>query len=209
MKKDIYIIGASGFGREVAWLLEELSEWNIKGFIDDNESIQQKEINGIDIIGTVDFLLERKEPTNLVIAIGNPKVRSAIYEKLKFNNNLFFPNIISKDVRISNTIKLGIGNIICSHSILTVNINIGNFNHINLDCTIGHDVILNDFITIYPSVNISGNVEIGNCCEIGTGTQIIQGKSIVDNVIIGAGTTVIDNINNAGKYVGLPLRKIG
>lgn len=208
MKKDIYIIGASGFGREVAWLLEELSEWNIKGFIDDNESIQQKEINGIDIIGTVDFLLERKEPTNLVIAIGNPKVRSAIYEKLKFNNNLFFPNIISKDVRISNTIKLGIGNIICSHSILTVNINIGNFNHINLDCTIGHDVILNDFITIYPSVNISGNVEIGNCCEIGTGTQIIQGKSIVDNVIIGAGATIVKNIQENGVYVGVPVKKI-
>lgn len=208
MKKDIYIIGASGFGREVAWLLEELSEWNIKGFIDDNESIQQKEINGIDIIGTVDFLLERKEPTNLVIAIGNPKVRSAIYEKLKFNNNLVFPNIISKDVRISNTIKLGIGNIICSHSILTVNINIGNFNHINLDCTIGHDVILNDFITIYPSVNISGNVEIGNCCEIGTGTQIIQGKSIVDNVIIGAGATIVKNIQENGVYVGVPVKKI-
>ena len=208
MKKDIYIIGASGFGREVAWLLEELSEWNIKGFIDDNESIQQEEINGINVIGTVDFLLERKEPTNVVIAIGNPKVRSVIYEKLKFNNNLLFPNIISKDVRISNTIKLGIGNIICSHSILTVNINIGNFNHINLDCTIGHDVIMNDFVTVYPSVNISGNVEIGSYCEIGTGTQIIQGKSIADNVIIGAGATIVKNVQENGVYVGVPVKKI-
>ena len=55
--KDIYIIGASGFGREVAWLLEELSEWNIKGFIDDNETIQGEKINGITVIGTVDFCL--------------------------------------------------------------------------------------------------------------------------------------------------------
>lgn len=37
---DIYIVGASGFGREVAWLIEELETWNIAGFIDDNESIQ-------------------------------------------------------------------------------------------------------------------------------------------------------------------------
>ena len=208
MKKDIYIIGASGFGREVAWLLEECAEWNIKGFIDDNVSIQQEEINGIIVIGTVDFLLAKKEPTNVVIAIGNSKVRSEIYEKLKFNNNLFFPNVISKDVRISNTIKLGIGNIICSHSILTVNISIGNFNQINLDCTIGHDVIINDFITIYPSVNISGNVEIRSHCEIGTGTQIIQGKSIVDNVIIGAGATVVKNIKENGIYVGVPVKRI-
>ena len=206
--KDIYIIGASGFGREVAWLLEELSEWNIKGFIDDNETIQGEKINGITVIGTVDFLLGRKEETNVVIAIGSPSVRSMIYEKLKFNNNILFPNIIEKNVRIDKTIKMGIGNIICSHSILTVNIELGNFNHVNLDCTVGHDVIMNDFITVYPSVNISGNVEIGNYCEIGTGTQIIQGKSIVDNVIIGAGAGVVKNIKESGTYVGCPVRRI-
>lgn len=206
--KDIYIIGASGFGREVAWLLEELSEWNIKGFIDDNETIQGEKINGITVIGTVDFLLGRKEETNVVIAIGNPKVRSMIYEKLKFNKNILFPNIIAKNVRIDKTIKMGIGNIICSHSILTVNIELGNFNHVNLDCTVGHDVIMNDFITVYPSVNISGNVEIGNYCEIGTGTQIIQGKSIVDNVIIGAGAGVVKNIRESGTYVGCPVRRM-
>ncbi|OUQ33623.1 acetyltransferase [Massilimicrobiota timonensis] len=206
--KDIYIIGASDFGREVAWLLEELSEWNIKGFIDDNETIQGEKINGITVIGTVDFLLGRKEETNVVIAIGSPSVRSMIYEKLKFNNNILFPNIIAKNVRIDKTIKMGIGNIICSHSILTVNIELGNFNHVNLDCTVGHDVIMNDFITVYPSVNISGNVEIGNYCEIGTGTQIIQGKSIVDNVIIGAGAGVVKNIKESGTYVGCPVRRI-
>ena len=206
--KDIYIIGASGFGREVAWLLEELSEWNIKGFIDDNETIQGEKINGITVIGTVDFLLGRKEETNVVIAIGSPSVRSMIYEKLKFNNNILFPNIIAKNVRIDKTIKMGIGTIICSHSILTVNIELGNFNHVNLDCTVGHDVIMNDFITVYPSVNISGNVEIGNYCEIGTGTQIIQGKSIVDNVIIGAGAGVVKNIKESGTYVGCPVRRI-
>ncbi len=208
MMKDIYIIGASGFGREVAWLLEELSEWNIKGFIDDNETIQGEKINGITVIGTVDFLLGRKEETNVVIAIGSPSVRSMIYEKLKFNNNILFPNIIAKNVRIDKTIKMGIGNIICSHSILTVNIELGNFNHVNIDCTVGHDVIMNDFITVYPSVNISGNVEIGNYCEIGTGTQIIQGKSITDNVIIGAGAGIVKNIKESGTYVGCPVRRI-
>ena len=208
MMKDIYIIGASGFGREVVWLLEELSEWNIKGFIDDNETIQGEKINGITVIGTVDFLLGRKEETNVVIAIGNPSVRSMIYEKLKFNNNILFPNIIAKNIRIDKTIKMGIGNIICSHSILTVNIELGNFNHVNLDCTVGHDVIMNDFITVYPSVNISGNVEIGNYCEIGTGTQIIQGKSITDNVIIGAGAGIVKNIKESGTYVGCPVRRI-
>ena len=38
--KDLIIVGASGFGREVLRLVEEINnnshKWNIKGFIDDN-----------------------------------------------------------------------------------------------------------------------------------------------------------------------------
>ena len=36
--KKLLIIGASGFGREVAWLVERInkkvSEWNLLGFLD-------------------------------------------------------------------------------------------------------------------------------------------------------------------------------
>lgn len=38
--KDLIIIGAGGFGREVAWLVEEINnkqpKWNIVGFVDDS-----------------------------------------------------------------------------------------------------------------------------------------------------------------------------
>ena len=41
--KKLYIIGAGGFGREVAWLVERINEkaptWDLQGFIDDNEEI--------------------------------------------------------------------------------------------------------------------------------------------------------------------------
>lgn len=40
--KNLYIIGAGGCGREIAWLVERINNveatWNLKGFIDDNES---------------------------------------------------------------------------------------------------------------------------------------------------------------------------
>ena len=206
--KDIYIIGASGFGREVAWLIEELDEFNVIGFVDDNKEIQDKKINDIPVVGGIPFLIDQKEETNVVIAIGNPTIRYKIYEQLKENKNIKFPNIIAKDVRISNSNKLGIGNIICTQSILTVNITLGNFNHINLDCTVGHDVILHDFVTVYPSVNISGNVVVGNYSELGTGTKIIQGKSVTENVIIGAGSVVIKDLIEKGTYVGSPVRKV-
>lgn len=209
MKKDILIIGASGFGREVAWLIEELEEWNIKGFIDDNENLRGKTINEYEVLGNCDDLMQFTSPLNVVIAIGNPKIRKQIYQKLSKNPNISYPNIIANDVRISNTNRLGIGNIICTHTILTTNITIGNFNHINLSCTLGHDAILKDYVTVYPGVNISGNVVVGSLAELGTGSKIIQGITISGEIIVGAGGVIVKDLTNKGTYVGIPVRRIG
>lgn len=204
---DIVIIGASGFGREVAWLIENSDGWNVKGFVDDNKDLENKSVNEHPVLGTLDYLLNIEEKTNVVVAIGNPQIRRNIVTKLQSNKKISFPNIVDKDVVIDKTISLGIGNIICKGSILTTNIEIGNFNHINLSCTVGHDVYFHDYITIYPGVNISGNVVINDYVEVGTGTKIIQGKSIVRDTVIGAGSVVVKDIFDSGTYVGVPVRR--
>ena len=38
--------------------------------------------------------------------------------------------------------------------------------------------------------------------------RIIQGLHITDEVIMGAGSTVIEDINEAGTYVGVPVRRV-
>lgn len=208
MKKDIVIIGASGFGREVAWLIEELDEWNIKGFIDDSDTLLGSSVNNYPVLGKTKDLLVCREEIYVVIAIGNPEIRKNIYQSLSQNHVLSFPNIIAKDVRIDKTIKLGIGNIICTHNVLTTNITLGNFNHINLSCTLGHDTVIHDFVTIYPGVNVSGNVTVHSYSELGTGSKIIQGKTINENIIVGAGGVVVRNLTQPGTYVGVPVKQI-
>lgn len=205
--KDIVIVGAGGFGREVAWLIENIneknSEWNILGFIDENESMHGEQLNGYRVLGGLDKLKEFKD-LYLVIAIGNSKVREELVKEISKYNckqaTLIHPNVVM-DKR-SNTV--GKGCIICANSIITVNVNIGNYVIINLDSTVGHDTRLNDFVTLYPSVNVSGCCTIGKCVELGTGSQIIQGKSIGDYSIIGAGSVVIKNIDSNRTAVGVP-----
>ena len=201
---NIVIVGASGFGREVAWLIENSDKWNVKGFVDDNEDLEHKSVNDYPVLGTIDFLLNVNEKTNVVVAIGNPRIRKKIVERLQINKNISFPNIFDKDVIIDKTVTIGFGNIICKGSILEI----GNFNHINLNCTVGHDVQFHDYITVYPGVNISGNVRINDCVEIGTGTKIIQGKEIVKETVIGAGSVVVKDIVENGTYIGVPAKQM-
>ena len=210
--KRLIIIGASGFGREVAWLVERInkkqSTWEILGFLDDNENMEGKIVNGYPVLGTT-------ENANLytqayfVCAIGASHIREKIIKRIKKNNpDIQFATLIDPTVEKSELVSIGEGTIICANTIITVNISIGCHVIINLDCTIGYDAILRDYVTLYPSVNVSGMTNIGYAVELGTGMQIIQGKAIGDYSIIGAGAVVVKDIPARCTAVGSPAKPI-
>lgn len=208
--KDLVIIGAGGFAREVAWLVEEINEvnkeWNLLGFLDENKDNHELRLNSYPVIGGLEFL--EKNEVFYVCAIGNSKVRKQIIQKIE-KSNATPAILVHPSVMISKKYTtIGEGTIICAASIITVNVNLGKHNIVNLDCTIGHDVVTEDFVTVYPSVNISGNCNIGECTELGTGTQIIQGKNIDENVIVGAGSVVVKDIEANKTVVGVPAKVI-
>lgn len=208
--RDLYIIGAGGFGREVAWLVERINEvnptWNLKGFIDDNESLWGNVEGDYPVLGGCEYLKSLGD-VYAVCAVGSAKVRKIIIGRIK-ESNVKFATLIDPSVLVSKRVEIGEGSIICAGTIITVDIKIGNHVIINLDCTIGHDDVIEDFVTIYPSVNVSGNVLIGECSELGTGMQIIQGKKVAPNTIIGAGAVVVKDCVESGTYVGSPAKRI-
>ena len=79
---------------------------------------------------------------------------------------------------------------------------------INFDSSIGHETKLENFVTLYPSVNLSGNVNVGHNTEIGTGANIIQGLKIGSDSIIGAGSVVIRDVPSKCTSVGVPSKPI-
>ena len=209
---DLIIFGAGGFGREIAWVVERINNisktWNLLGFFDDNDSIQGAVINGYRVLGKTEDV-DRYPDAYYVCAIGSAKIREKKVNELKANNrSIKFGTIIDPAAILSDRISIGEGTIICAHSVITVNIDIGEHVIINLDCMIGHDAILNDFVTLYPSVNISGATNIGRCSELGTGVQIIQGKSVGDYTIVGAGAVIVRDLPGKCTAVGCPARAI-
>ncbi len=208
MFKDLIIVGASGFGREVAWLVERINEkdptWNLLGFLDDNSELVGQRIDDYVVLGTSETATEYPNAW-YVCAIGSSKTRKKVIEKL---GNVKFATLVDPSVIISKRVSIGEGTIICAGNVITVDIKIGNHVIINLDCTVGHDSILKDFVTLYPSVNVSGFVTIGETTEIGTGVQIIQMKQIGTETIIGAGAVIVEDVPDHCITVGIPARPI-
>ncbi len=208
MLKNLIIVGAGGFGREVAWLAERINAqnptWNLLGFLDDTAEKANTTIGGYPVLGKIDTAPIYPDAF-FVCAIGASKSRKAVIKKM---GNVKFATLIDPSVLLSNRVKIGEGSIICAGTIMTVDISIGNHVIINLDCTVGHDAVLNDYVTLYPSVNISGMTNIGECSEMGTGTQIIQGKKVGCSSIVGAGAVVVRDIPEKCTAVGTPAKPI-
>jgi len=210
--KPLYIFGAGGFGREVVWLMERINHaspiWDFKGFIDDNQAFWETRIGKYKVCGGFEFLEKQKDDIWIAVAIGNSKLREKIVGKLYSLPQVHFASLVDPSVIIAESVEIGEGSIICAGTILTVDISIGRHNIINIDCTIGHDAILEDYVTLYPSVNISGTVHVGGITEIGTGAQVIQGVAIGQGNVIGAGSVVIKDLENDVTAVGIPAQVI-
>lgn len=201
----LVIVGNGGFAGEVEWLVKRINAiapiWDFLGFIDENQDNPKT-------IGNDEYIVSYQEELYVAIAIGTSAIREKIYKKYKSNSNIKFANLIDPSVIYSDRVDFGEGNIICAGTIMTVDIRIGNCNIINMDCTVGHGSILEDFVTINPSVNISGNVHLDAGTNIGTGTQLIQGISVGANSVIGAGAVVNCNLPANCKAVGIPAKVI-
>ena len=208
---DIIIIGAGGLGKDVQWLLERMNEveetWNILGYVDDGIEAGSL-VDDLPILGTVDHLLEYEKEVAVVCAVASAKTRRKIIHRLKRNDKLVFPNVIDPSAVLSKRIKMGKGNIILAGNIVSVDIQIGDFCIFNADCTIGHDVVMESYVTVYPSANISGCVEICHETEIGTGCHVIQGIKIGSNTIVGAGAVVIKELPSGCTAVGNPAKPV-
>jgi sugar O-acyltransferase (sialic acid O-acetyltransferase NeuD family) len=124
-----------------------------------------------------------------------------------------FETIIHPRVERSNRIKIGIGTIVCAGNILTVDISLGEHVQINLDCTIGHDVVLGDYTTLAPGVHVSGWVSLGKRVYIGTGAVILNGTKespliIGDDAVIGGGACVTKSVAEGVTVVGIPAKPL-
>lgn len=210
--KDLIIIGAGGLGRETAWTAERINsvnpEWNILGFIDDNPEIQGKVFDGYKVIGTLEKVADYPD-AYYVCAVGSARVRRLIVKKVKSIAPVKFATLIDPAcVYCKERTTIGEGCIICANTYITVDISIGSHVYFGADGTIGHDAVIADFVTCYPGVNVSGSTNIGSGCEFGAGTVIIQGLSVGENTVVGAGAVVVRDLPADCTAVGTPAKPI-
>ncbi|MCK9471823.1 MAG: NeuD/PglB/VioB family sugar acetyltransferase [Bacilli bacterium] len=205
--KDLIIIGAGGFARELlSYIKEEISnnyfQYNLIGFIDDNLNSFGERETGYDIIDTITSHKIREEAVYLC-AIADPKTR------LKIGNDFLekgatFINYFHHTAEIRERVKMGVGNIFCPHTWANPDTSIGNFVLVNNLSGFAHDCIIGDACTINGACQINGNNTLGKGVFMGSGAIIVPGRRIGDFVKISAGAVIFSNVKDNRTMVGNP-----
>lgn len=177
------------------------------GFLDSDKQRHGHSVHGLFVLGDVQWLASHPD-TYVVVAVGNPVFKRKIVCELKAIGHERFATLVHPGAIIGDYVQVGEGTIICAGSIITTDIRIGNHVTINYNCTIGHDSTIEDYATILPSASISGNVIVEEGCQIGTGSQVIQGLTIGRWSIVGAGAVVVRDIPRNVTAVGVPAKPI-
>ncbi len=204
MPKDrqLIIIGAGGFGREVLFLAQRLGI-NIKGFLADTPALQGTSVDNIPVIGTIDQWTEHTDAT-FVVAIGSPKGRQAVIAKMNQLGTPKFTTLVDPSAIIGKKVDIEAGSIICAGVICTTNIKIGKNVILNLNTTVGHDTQIGDYCTLAPGVNISGNTHLCDGVEIGTGASLREKLTLGDGCIVGMGSVVVKDVAAGSVVYGNP-----
>ncbi|MCF2857399.1 acetyltransferase [Pseudoalteromonas sp. SMS1] len=203
--KPILIIGGGGFAKEIVWLAQDCDR-DVIGVLDDNPETHGSLVQGIEVLGAVDEWT--KYDAEIVIAIGNPRVRAIVAEKLEQQGKPLFATLIHPSVRYSKTVTFEAGCMVCAGTILTTDISVGKHVILNLNVTVGHETCISDFVTVAPMAAISGNVKLECYAEVGTGASIRQGVDIGRGAMLGMGGVLTKNIPNFTIFAGNPAKKL-
>ncbi len=208
--KNLIIIGARGFGREMYTLAvsckEYGNEWTVKGYLDDNKNALDAYSNYPPIISSVEDYVPQADDV-FISGLGGvahkEKYVSMILEKGGEFINLIHPTVI-----IHHNVKFGKGITMNAYSAVGNDAKIGDFVTIQGYVIMGHDVQVGDWSHFTALSFLGGFTKVGTRVTVNMGCTIIDRRTIGDNAVIGAGSVVIRNVKPGVTVFGNPAREI-
>ena len=196
MNKKLVIYGASGHGKVAADIARRNGYEEIVFYDDD---AQKTELGQYRVIH--DF--KGYEDHDLFIAIGDNTTR----EKISLRMNKEIVTLIHPDAVIGEDVKIGKGVVIMAKAVVNSGTVLGDGVIVNTCASLDHDNRIGDFAHISVNVHTAGTVTVGRRSFIGMSASIINNISICDDALVAAGALVVEDIREAGTYIGIPARK--
>jgi len=178
------------------------NQYDIFGFVDDDESQWEKNLFGYPILGKLE---EIDLPANSIIInniYGSPKLRENINKRV-YQFQDYIPSLIHPSVEARFS-KVGEGCVIARDTYLGAGSTIGDHVAIRNTVFIGDHCYIGSYTFISDQTVVLGSVQIKQYSYIGANATILPKLELGENCVIGAGAVVTKHVPAIEIWAGNP-----
>ena len=200
------IYGTGGSGKELLEMLQECNEYSKNickiVMIDDTKPIGN--FRGKECYPFEEFSKRFNiDKTKIVIALGEPKYRAMLAEKV-LEKGYSLASIIHPTASISPTANIEAGVVIRMGCVVSADSVVRQNTWLQNYVVVGHDAVIGENCQISNFVSISGNAVIGDNVYIGPSAVIREKRNIGNNVIVSMGAMVTNDVPDNKIAIGNP-----
>lgn len=206
MKNPVIIFGVGGIAKAALEILNS-NKMVVYGFLEDDKTMHNKEIQGVPILGRMDddgFLKLIGKKAEAFVAVDENALRKGIVKMVNEKRKKMPINAIHNFVSIPESAFIGHGNFINAGVTIGANAKISNHCILNSNATIEYEATLGDFVQIGAGSILNPGVSIEDEVFIGAGVTIVGGVKIGKGARIGAGSIVVGDVKKGETVFGNP-----
>lgn len=208
--KNLIIVGARGFGREVYDLATQCAGFNIeyvvKGFLDDKSDALQGFANYPQILSSVeDYKIEENDV--FVCAMGSVKWKKHYAELILAKGGKFI-NLIHPSTKLNTNGAVGTGLLVFMYANISNDCIIGDFVTIQGYVGLGHDTKICKWGHLSSYSFTGGFVVLEEEVTLNTRATVLPNVIVRKGATVGAASLVIKNVKENTTVFGIPAKKI-
>ncbi len=208
--KNLLIVGAGGFGREMYSAAIEAVGYGelftVGGFLD----ARSNALDGFDgyppIVGTPDDYVPGPHDV-FITALGSIAARRRCADAIAARGGRFI-SVIHRTASLGMNVEVGEGSFIAHNVVLTADIEVGRHACVFHNTSIGHDCRLGDFSHVYAQCTLGGAVMVGEGASVFPGSRVVPRRTIGAGATVGIGSVVVLNVRPRTTVYGNPAQEM-
>lgn len=205
---NLFIYGSGSTGCELVDTIKRIQKlsprWNGVYFVDDVRA--EKTHYGVQVL-RFDEMLRFPAQFECVVALGEPKYRRKLYDKLKAHG-IKLATVLDPSAAISESAEIGDGCIVGPGSFVSCHTRLGENVMLEINTVVGHDIVVGKHSVISSCSVIGGHSSVGEETFIGLNATIKDRLQIGSNSIVGMGSSVFHPIGDGLIAMGNPARVV-
>jgi sugar O-acyltransferase (sialic acid O-acetyltransferase NeuD family) len=214
LRRKLLIVGASGFGREVLWVIEDLPAeqrgWLVAGFLDDNVDAARASLKGSGVHLPVLGAIRDHEPAGdevFFCAIGGSRARLAVGGMLRARGAEFV-NLVHPSARVHRSARTGTGLILGPLTTFAPGCTVGDFVVLNASANVGTDATVEDGCFLGARCDVMAGARLERGAFLGSHVTVHPGVTVGAFSTVGIGSVVLRRVPAGGTLLGVPARSL-